>query len=271
MTLAEKITRAKTDYDNVFDAGYEKGKAEGGGSGGGTSTTNVLAKALLPKMTSFESMFNGYSDMTDEDLAFAGFTKENTSQVTTVRAMFTDCSQITTLPEMDLSNCTDMIRFAQRCSNLKSVPMYNTRNVKSFESVLQLCRELVDGPCWDARNVTSFYSAFSWCDKMTNLGLKNIKVNLDLATCSALQIDSCINLVRECINTGSTRTIYFPRKLQAQIGSIYIKPIEITDEMREEDDLIGEKSPFEVCDSTDDGAILLTNYAPSKNWNIAFT
>lgn len=38
MTLAEKITRAKTDYDDVFDAGYEKGKAEGGGgenTGGG--------------------------------------------------------------------------------------------------------------------------------------------------------------------------------------------------------------------------------------------
>ena len=33
MSLAEKIARAKTDYDEVYSAGYEKGKAEGGGGG----------------------------------------------------------------------------------------------------------------------------------------------------------------------------------------------------------------------------------------------
>lgn len=30
MTIAEKIARAKTDYDEVYDAGYAKGQAEGG-------------------------------------------------------------------------------------------------------------------------------------------------------------------------------------------------------------------------------------------------
>lgn len=30
MTIAEQIARAKADYDNVYTAGYEKGKAEGG-------------------------------------------------------------------------------------------------------------------------------------------------------------------------------------------------------------------------------------------------
>lgn len=31
MTIAEQIARAKTDYDEVYNAGYEKGKSEGGG------------------------------------------------------------------------------------------------------------------------------------------------------------------------------------------------------------------------------------------------
>ena len=31
MTIAEQILRAKSDYDEVYEAGYEKGKAEGGG------------------------------------------------------------------------------------------------------------------------------------------------------------------------------------------------------------------------------------------------
>ena len=33
MTTAEKIARAKTDFDEVYTAGYTKGKAEGGGGG----------------------------------------------------------------------------------------------------------------------------------------------------------------------------------------------------------------------------------------------
>lgn len=33
MTIADKILRAKDDYDAVYSAGYEKGKAEGGGGG----------------------------------------------------------------------------------------------------------------------------------------------------------------------------------------------------------------------------------------------
>lgn len=45
MTTAEKILRAKQDYDDVYSAGYEKGKAEGGGSGGSAETI-VLATAF---------------------------------------------------------------------------------------------------------------------------------------------------------------------------------------------------------------------------------
>ena len=31
MSIAEQITQLKTDFDEVYEAGYEKGKAEGGG------------------------------------------------------------------------------------------------------------------------------------------------------------------------------------------------------------------------------------------------
>jgi hypothetical protein len=54
MTIAEQLARAKTDYDEVYTAGYEKGKAEGGGSeqsaflNYATSFNNVFEVATFP-------------------------------------------------------------------------------------------------------------------------------------------------------------------------------------------------------------------------------
>lgn len=52
MTIAEKILRAKDDYDTVYEAGYEKGKAEGGG--GGVTPDNILYYA-----TTFTNTYEG--------------------------------------------------------------------------------------------------------------------------------------------------------------------------------------------------------------------
>jgi hypothetical protein len=50
---------------------------------------------------------------------------------------------------------------------------------------------------------------------------------------------------------------------------VYVKTVEITDEMRAEDDLIDKKHPFEVCESTDEGAMLIKTYASSvKGWTM---
>ena len=39
--------------------------------------------------------------------------------------------------------------------------------------------------------------------------------------------------------------------------------------MRAEDDLIDEKYPFARCESTDEGATLITDYISVKNWKLA--
>ena len=64
------------------------------------------------------------------------------------------------------------------------------------------------------------------------------------------------------------RTLTIGSKNIEKINDIYIKLKPITDEMRAEDRWINEKFPFEVCKSTDEGAIYIYDYCSEKNWQI---
>ena len=121
-------------------------------------------------------------------------------------------------------------------------------------------------------NVTNTSSMFFGCVKVTNLSIKNIKTNLQVGSGTSyghlLTVDSLLGLCKELITTSSSKTLTIGSANLNKLANVYVKRITITDEMREEDPLIDQKIPFEVCDSTDEGAVLITNYAKSKKWTL---
>lgn len=239
-------------------------------AGSGGATPNIWGRALK-NLTSFYNLFKNLSDMTDADLATSGISKDNTSQVTSVEGMFCRCSSITRTPEMDLQNCTSMKLFVERCAGLKSLPMYDTKKVTNFESCIYNCVELEEIPAWDVRSGTRFGYCVSYNPNVKNIWFKNIKANFDLTTCGVTQ-ECIIHIIRELRNTGSIKTLSLGSGHNTKItgnNDVYVKLVDITDEMRAEDDLIDEKLPFEVCESTDDGAMTITDYVFEKNWQLA--
>lgn len=111
------------------------------------------------------------------------------------------------------------------------------------------------------------------CKALTTCLLKNIKVNLTVGSGSSygrlLTVESLLHLIQELINVNTSRTLTIGTTNLKKINTTYVKLVDITDEMRTEDPYVDQKLPFEVCKSTDEGAMLLTTtYVALKNWII---
>lgn len=218
------------------------------------------------KVTDMSSMFNGCSALTSVP-------EFDTRNVKLMVMMFNSCSALTEIPLFDTSNVTNMNSMFRACYALTSVPQFNTSNVKNMSYMFNSCSALTEVPMFDTRNVTNMSGMLDLCGKVTEIRLKNIITSLQVSDGTSyghlLTVDSLIHLIYELRKQSSTKTLTVGSANLEKLANVYVKAIDITDDMRAEDDLINEKYPFVVCESTDEGAMLITDYASTiKNWTI---
>ena len=208
---------------------------------------------------------------------------------------------------LDTSNVTDMNNMFQNCTKLISVDVssFDTRNVTTMQRVFNSCPLLqyLDLSNFDTSNVVNMNAMFSGCKELTNIigvlncakvtgksylgemfytcqnlinvTLKNIRVNLSLGSGTSwgtkISNQTLINTIKELWDmTGAlSKTLILSTTSKENIANIYVKLVDVTEEMRAEDEYIDNKKPCVVCESTDEGAMTLTEYATSKNWAIA--
>ena len=196
----------------------------------------------------------------------------DTSKVTNMSMMFYNCSSLTTIPQLDTSKVTDTSNMFNYCTSLTTIPQLDTRKVTNMSYMFQSCKSLTTIQQLDMINVNSASSMFYNCVKLTNLSIKNIKIDLQVGSGTSyghlLTVDSLLGLCKELITASSYKSLTIGSANLGKLANVYVKRITITDEMREEDPLIDQKIPFEVCDSTDNGAVLITNYTKSKKWTL---
>lgn len=160
------------------------------------------------------------------------------SETTNMRSMFYNCSELTIIPQMDTSNVTDMRSMFYNCNSITTIPQMNTSKVTDMDSM--------------------FYN----CSKLTNLDLRNIKVNLQIGSGTSwghlLTVDSLVNTIKELVTQTSYKTLTMGTANLEKIANLYCKIIDNTDP----------KKTMELCESTEEGAMTLTDYAQLKKWNI---
>lgn len=171
----------------------------------------------------------------------------------------------------DTENVVSMNGMFRFTKGITHPPLFDTKNVGYAGNMFRSSEvEVVE--CYDFRSTYNLGDIVTDCVNLTECWIKNIKANLKVGSGTTyghlLTLESLIHLIKELRDAGSARTLTVSTVSLEKLANVYVRTIDITDEMRAEDDLIDEKLPFEVCESTDEGAMLITNYVGLKNWSI---
>ena len=263
-TIPQMDTSSVTAMNNIFN---------------GCSSLTTIPPMDTSSVTNMAGMFEGCSSLTT-------IPPMDTSSVTNMNGMFYNCKSLTTIPQMDTSSVTTMNNIFNGCFSLTTIPPMDTSNVTSMNNIFSNCKTLTTIPPMDTSNVTSMNgmfngcsslttipqmdmskvyntsSMFNNCNSLTNLDLRNIEINLQIGSGTSwghlLTVDSLVNTIKELVTQTSYKTLTMGTANLEKIANLYCKIIDDTDP----------KKTMELCESTEEGAMTLTDYAKLKKWNI---
>lgn len=230
------------------------------------------------KCTYMNALFSGCSSLVSLDLK-----NFDVSQVTDTGYMFNNCSSLTSL---DLSNfypnkLSYFFGMFYTCRSLTNLDLstFNTGRLTNFGNLFYGCNKLKEiMGIIDLYSATSLSNMFSGCNAIETFTLKNIKANLQIGASTSwghlLTSSTLLNTAQELWDNtnnalGGTRKLTLSTPSKTAIQSMYVKLVDVTDEMIAQDQYIANKKPCIECASTDEGAMTLEEYIISKNWSIA--
>ncbi len=141
-------------------------------------TSFDLTNLNTSNVTSMRNMFSGCSSVTALDLS-----RFDTSRVTNMSYMFSSCSSVTSLDlsGFDTGNVTNMSHMFNECKGLASlnISSFNTSKVTTMQAMFQNCNaiKVLDLSNFDTGNVTTMKNMFSACNSLTELDLSNFNTS----------------------------------------------------------------------------------------------
>ena len=235
--------------------------------------------------TNFSYMFQSCHALTDWEIDLSSATNtaymfnkssgdrrfKNTSKLTNANYMFAQ-SSCENISGLNLSAVTSMNYFCNANKSIKSFIHPETANLVYLTSAFNNCTALETLEL-DLIKGSGYASFLSGCTNLKNLTLHNIKNGLSIASGTTwgnlLTIDSLVTTAKELfIMTGNYGITYGSANLE-KIANVYVKLIDVTDEMIAEDPYITNKKPCVVCECTDEGPMLLAEKITSKGWKLS--
>ena len=111
--------------------------------------------------------------------------------------------RIVYLPKIDTSSVTNMSYMFSNCYSLTSIPALDTSNVTHMSYMFYYCYSLTSIPMLDTRSVTNMSRMFSNCYSLTHANLKNVKLAYQLSNSALLSKESLLYLINNEVSTSA--------------------------------------------------------------------
>lgn len=258
--------------------------------------SNVISYDDTENVTNFSGMFKSCKKLKT-------IPNINTKNGTTFYEIFNGCSSIKTIPQLDTSNVGSFSYAFYNCTSLENVPDLDTKKSYQFNRMFMNCSKIESITFLDTSSMSDDYGSNSgnpsemfsgctslktiktldlWgivrgstsnmlkgCSSLENLEIINIRYSLTIGSGTSyghlLTIDSLINACKECINRGTSYTLTVGTANLAKLADVYVKFVDTTQTTI----ATKTKGEVEVCESTDEGAMTITEYMALKNWTLA--
>lgn len=166
----------------------------------GTSVDDLISYSDTSNVTKMDSMFEECSNLTTVH-------QLNTSNVTNMSAMFRFCRSLTSIPELDTSKVTTMKYMFQSCFKLTTVPQLNTSNVKDMSYMFQSCSRLTTVPQLDVSNVTNMNNIFANCSSLKSILMTGMKVSFSISASTQFEESDLVTILNNLATVTSTKTL----------------------------------------------------------------
>lgn len=211
----------------------------------------------------------------------------NTTELTDTTNYFKDCTELTEviLDTSNVTNMSGMFMNIQLRSNLKSV-LISTDNATNLYCILRGCRVMEELPLWNTSNALNMQEAFvlfhgslvpaynlsnaihirnilQYCYYITSILMYGMKADFSISSCTLLEAEALVTVLSNCQVVTSTKALIMGSTLLAKLENVYVKEtgIELYEGIT--------CRPCVICESTDEGAMLATDYITSKGWSVS--
>ncbi|MBR1453403.1 MAG: BspA family leucine-rich repeat surface protein, partial [Lachnospiraceae bacterium] len=192
---------SNTAYDSATNKGtfttFNTSTSQGWNSFKSNITKVVIDNNLKPVKNNMMHWFNGLSIVTE----FTNLNNINTSTVTNMEALFSNCLQLTNLDlsSFDTSNVTNMNDMFADTTHLNNINLssFDTRNVTSMKNMFYDCRDIniLNLSTFDTSNVTDMRWMFYNCSNLSTI-YASTKFITTAVTQSSSMFSACTNLLQ---------------------------------------------------------------------------
>jgi hypothetical protein len=113
-----------------------------------------------------------------------------------MEGMFSGCSELTSIPQLDTLGVTELSDFLNGCTSLTTIPQLDTSFARKMDGMFKNCSSLTTIPRLNTMNVESMSDAFIGCYNLQHLGgFRSLRASIGLFWSPLLTHESLMNVI----------------------------------------------------------------------------